>query len=286
MDQTMKAVIIISIINSLMLIIGFISLKKEIRATQKLIRSFLEKNSLVQNRSGAESKSVDTPQECRGDTAFPTTTSLKKESLATADKKSQQSKVLSKPQGQYHPSSNKIDALVSISKNNTSKKYFIFLEDADESSSKMINPEGKVLILSNDLFGEIEEERLSILIGTKRLSDKQIHAFEAIRVDTSPHPIKSSGCRELGSKGNENLRDYLIPVLKLIYDGSDYIDAFRIISEKLDVRYNTVSAQCTRALNLTTGEFVQKAKDKSIIQILKQKYSDRIDLIEKELCRR
>lgn len=48
--------------------------------------------------------------------------------------------------------------------------------------------------------------------------------------------------KPLGSKGNSNLEDYLIPVIKLMWSGQDHREAFRQIAKKLDVRYNTVSS--------------------------------------------
>ena len=178
------------------------------------------------------------------------------------------------------------EVILSICKNKASKKYFIHLEAVDRKHSTMITSEGKIKNLSNDLFDEIEEEKLLVLINTNRLSVEQIEAFKAfnsISPDTEETPLKEEGGRELGSKGNDNLKDYLIPVLQLIYKGYDYKDAFHMVEDHLDVRYFTVSAQCTRSLGLTTDEFVLMAKNKSIIQLLKDKFPDRIDVIETEL---
>ena len=179
------------------------------------------------------------------------------------------------------------EVIVSICRNKTSRKYFIYLEDVDRDHSKMITPESKIKNLSNDLFDEIEEEKLLVLINTNRLSVEQIEAFKAfnsISPDTEETPLKEEGGRELGSKGNDNLKDYLIPVLQLIYKGYDYKDAFHIVKDRLDVRYSTVSAQCTHSLGLKKiDDFIQMAKNKSIIQLLKDKFPDRIDVIETEL---
>jgi hypothetical protein len=41
--------------------------------------------------------------------------------------------------------------------------------------------------------------------------------------------------------GLVGLEDYLIPVIKKIYQGHDYLTAFHATKEKLDVRYNTAS---------------------------------------------
>lgn len=89
--------------------------------------------------------------------------------------------------------------------------------------------------------------------------------------------------KSLGSKGNDNLEDYLIPVIKLMWNGSNHNQAFREISMKLDVRYNTVSAQCTRSLGLTTNEFVNQVNSKLIVSLLERKYPDQYQKIKEEL---
>lgn len=49
-----------------------------------------------------------------------------------------------------------------------------------------------------------------------------------------------------------------------MWSGLDHKAAFRSIAQKLDVRYNTVSSRCTRALDLKTDEFIRQVKSKSI----------------------
>jgi len=90
--------------------------------------------------------------------------------------------------------------------------------------------------------------------------------------------------KPLGSKGNRNLEDYLIPVIKLMWNGHDHTDAFHQIAETLDVRYNTVSAQCTRALGLKTDEFINQVKSKTIVDLIEIKYPDQYDIIKMELA--
>jgi len=89
--------------------------------------------------------------------------------------------------------------------------------------------------------------------------------------------------KPLGSKGYNNLEDYLIPVIRLMWSGLDHKAAFRSIAQKLDVRYNTVSSQCTRALDLTTDEFIRQVKSKSIVDLLERKYPDQYRRIKAEL---
>jgi len=89
--------------------------------------------------------------------------------------------------------------------------------------------------------------------------------------------------KPLGSKGNSNLEDYLIPVIKLMWNGHNHKEAFRQIAKKLDVRYNTVSSQCTRALGLKTDEFINQVKSKAIVDLIEKKYPDQYHIIKTQL---
>lgn len=99
----------------------------------------------------------------------------------------------------------------------------------------------------------------------------------------SSHRKPSNYEKPLGSKGYSNLEDYLIPIIRLMWKGVDHKVAFRNVAQKLDVRYNTVSSQCTRALDLTTDEFIRQVNSKSIVDLLKRKYPDRYRRIKAEL---
>jgi len=80
--------------------------------------------------------------------------------------------------------------------------------------------------------------------------------------------------KPLGSKGND---------IKLMWNGHNHREAFRQIAKKLDVRYNTVSAQCTRALGLTTDEFINQVKSKTIVDLIEKKYQDQYHIIKTQL---
>ena len=99
----------------------------------------------------------------------------------------------------------------------------------------------------------------------------------------SPHRKPFNYEKPLGSKGYSNLEDYLIPVIRLMWNGVDHKAAFRSIAQKLDVRYNTVSSQCTRALELTTDEFIRQVNSRSIVDLLQRKYPDQYRKIKSEL---
>jgi len=108
----------------------------------------------------------------------------------------------------------------------------------------------------------------------------RVGQYNAVR---SPHRKPSNYKKPLGSKGYSNLEDYLIPVIKLMWNGLDHKEAFRKIAQKLDVRYNTVSSQCTRALDMTTDEFISQVNSKAIVDLLERKYPAKYQLIKTQL---
>ena len=99
----------------------------------------------------------------------------------------------------------------------------------------------------------------------------------------SPHRKPYNYKKPLGSKGYSNLEDYLIPAIKLMWSGLDHKEAFRKIAQKLDVRYNTVSSQCTRALDLTMDEFITQVNSKAIVDLLESKFPAKYQLIKTQL---
>jgi hypothetical protein len=68
-----------------------------------------------------------------------------------------------------------------------------------------------------------------------------------------------------------------------MWSGWGHKEAFREIAQKLDVRYNTVSAQCTRTLGLTTDELISQVNSKVIVDLLERKYPDQCQKIKAEL---
>ena len=87
---------------------------------------------------------------------------------------------------------------------------------------------------------------------------------------------------------NDGLRDYQIPVIKLMKSGKTHLEAFEEIANKLRVRRTTVFDRCVRGLGLAQGgiqEFIVSVKSGRIIQILKNKHPQRQNLIDSELGR-
>ncbi len=133
-----------------------------------------------------------------------------------------------------------------------------------------IPPELKALKIK--LFSEHEAHQRRIALHNKiqerigGLLQRETHRGQRQTRTVKPKPgglshrKPSNYEKPLGSKGYSNLEDYLIPVIRLMWSGLDHKAAFRSIAQELDVRYNTVSSQCTRALDLTTDEFIQQVK--------------------------
>ena len=101
--------------------------------------------------------------------------------------------------------------------------------------------------------------------------------------DTDSRNGSQNGSTPGGPKGNDNLRDYLIPIIKLIRKGMGHTEAFRVVAEKLKVQTTTVASQCTRGLGLNTEEFKEHVRTGRIVQIIRNKYPDRMELINREL---
>jgi len=89
--------------------------------------------------------------------------------------------------------------------------------------------------------------------------------------------------RLLGRKGYQQLPDYVIPVIKLIRNGMSHTDAFKQRVNELDVAYQTVNAQCTLRLNVSTAKFVELVESSKIKSFLKERFPDKASLIEQEL---
>ena len=81
----------------------------------------------------------------------------------------------------------------------------------------------------------------------------------------------------------DHFADYLIPAIRMVRKGVKHNDAFNEIATKLGVTYQTVNAQCTRTLKISTEKFVELVKSNRIKSFLKDRFPDRASLIEQEL---
>jgi len=101
--------------------------------------------------------------------------------------------------------------------------------------------------------------------------------------EISSRSSKAEEHRPLGKKGYEQLQHYVFPAIRMLKSGVKHQQAFKKIAEELDVRYNTVQAQCTRTLGIRMDEFVQLVNTGKIVELLKRKYPRRNTEIQREL---
>ncbi len=82
----------------------------------------------------------------------------------------------------------------------------------------------------------------------------------------------------------DNLADCLIPIVQEMKRGKTHTEAFRTVAEKLGARRTTVASVCTRGLGLTTGQFVDHVTSGRIVQVVKKKYPEQMELICRKLA--
>ena len=159
------------------------------------------------------------------------------------------------------------------------------------------------------MFGEWENKLKEELGGwvkdldelEKRPLDKQkvftsaeskvLHVLRRVAQDAGMLPVSNSnstnrstdGGGRGGPIGNDHLQDYLLPIIELMINGESHTEAFRSVAEKLKVQTSTAASQCTRGLGLNTEEFKEHVGSGRIVQILKNKFPERIELVNREL---
>ena len=111
---------------------------------------------------------------------------------------------------------------------------------------------------------------------------------EACAADLLPEPLESSDDEDKskgeqkrggGKKGFEQAKK----VIQLMKKGKSHTEAFQLVAEELDIHKNAVWNKCTRVLGIDTQEFVESVESGRIIEIMKDKYPQQIELIEREL---
>ena len=82
----------------------------------------------------------------------------------------------------------------------------------------------------------------------------------------------------------DSLEACLIPVIRHMKNGKSHSEAFRLVAEKLGIRKTTVASRCTGGLDLTKEQFVEHVTNGGIVQVVKERYPDQIDLIRRKLA--
>lgn len=101
--------------------------------------------------------------------------------------------------------------------------------------------------------------------------------------DNKDQPRPSNEKRK--NKGFELVKDYLIPVIRFMKEeDKSHAEAFRLVADNLGVTRNTVQDRCTRGLGIPfTDEFSGLVQSGDIMQIVKKKRPQQIELIKREL---
>jgi predicted type IV restriction endonuclease len=144
------------------------------------------------------------------------------------------------------------------------------LEEQNKSVQLQINQK------KNDL-SDLEREKAERI---KELKKQNLFYLSEPNLYT---PVSS----EPNPRGNErrydHFTDYLIPAIRMIKKGVKHNDAFNEIATKLGVTYQTVNAQCTRTLKISTEKFAELIKNNRIKTFLKERFPRKADYIEREL---
>ena len=157
-------------------------------------------------------------------------------------------------------------------------------ENLPEAWNKLV--EGK-----NENLLDLVAKKVEDLCGYKPTSAQVWDFLEILKrtgfpeKPSSPTLRKESGEGEKkGPQGNKQVEHYLIPVIQLMRNGKSHIEAFHSVAKDLKVEYNTVSAQCTRGLRLSSvSTFIEHVQSGQIIEIIKDKYPRDRELITSEL---
>jgi len=72
---------------------------------------------------------------------------------------------------------NKQPETISVCKNKSSGKYFIYIEDLPDNEFHLINPEGRLIRLPSDHFEQPKEENIDYLSSYKLITEQQLEKF-------------------------------------------------------------------------------------------------------------
>ena len=182
------------------------------------------------------------------------------------------------------------------------KRQRLIKETLPKAWNKIIEEPDELLV---DLIAETTERMCGYKPGLKDVSQFLVSHYDKFKIEsflettgkTTQHTAisqtfdsqkhgsnyKEYNRQNLGPKGHEQVKDYLIPVIKLMRGGKTHNEAFKTIAQKLGVAYQTVNSQCTRTLDISTREFVDYVNSGYIVQVIRKRYPDKMHLIDQEL---
>ena len=164
---------------------------------------------------------------------------------------------------------------------NNLQKWRMFGDWEDDLKSELDDWKGELVKLENR---EIDQK--AIFDSTR---NKVMHLLqrEAIDADLLPGGIEETVTtpepRTPGPKGNDAVKDYLIPVIRLMRNGKSYSEACQLVAVakdlKVKVNKNTVRDRTTRGLGINAQKFKEYVEGGQIIQIMKERCPKQIELI-------
>ena len=141
-----------------------------------------------------------------------------------------------------------------------------------------------------DELDELENQPIDkqLIFNSAKNKAMSLLQREARAADLLPEPLESSededkarGERKKG--GGKKAFEQAKEAIQLMKEGKHYGDAFRLVAEKWSVTRHAVQWKCTGVLGIKNQQFIKYVDSGRIIQIMKEKYPQQIELIEREL---
>ena len=126
------------------------------------------------------------------------------------------------------------------------------------------------------IFNSAKNKAMNLLQREARAADLLPRLLE---LPSDEEEDKGERKKGRGKKAFEQSKE----AIQLMREGKHYGDAFRLVAEKWSVTRQAVQWKCTGILGIDTQEFRQHVESGQIIQIMKDKYPSKIELIEREL---
>ena len=143
----------------------------------------------------------------------------------------------------------------------------------------------KLVEEADEFLIDVMAEKTESLCGYKPTSGQVLGFLKDLKreksLEETHSPIPLSPMPPIPSSSTKGPRgfDQIQAVIQLMRKGKSHTEAFRSVAKKLGVGYQTVQSRCTRTLELSTREFVEHVRSGWIIQIIKNKYPQQIELI-------
>ena len=132
------------------------------------------------------------------------------------------------------------------------------------------------------IFNSVQNKAMSLLQREARAADLLPEPLELPDDDEQGKGERKKGRRR---KGFELVKDYLIPIVRhMKVEGKTHTEAFRLVSDSLGAKStSTARERCTRGLGLSLKQFVDAVQSGEIIQIIKQKRPQQVELTKRAL---